>query len=149
QLHRILTENKDHFHQEKGEVLAAALTESSYVGTDDTGARHRGHNGYCTALGNDLFAYFESTDSKSRLNFLQVLQGSQRDYAINEVTRAYWERQQLAAALVGQLTQGPSAFVGAPAWQARLAALAITDARHVRIATEGALLGGLVARGVA
>jgi transposase IS66 family protein len=149
QLHRILTENKDHFHQEKDEVLTAGLAESSYVGTDDTGARHRGHNGYCTALGNDLFAYFESTDSKSRLSFLQVLQGSQRDYAINEITLAYWERQQLAAALVGQLTQGPQAFAGNPAWQARLAALAITDQRHVRIATEGALLGGLVARGVA
>jgi hypothetical protein len=149
QLHRLLTENKDRFHQEKNEVLTAALAESSYVGTDDTGARHRGHNGYCTALGNDLFAYFESTDSKSRLNFLQVLHGSQRDYAINEVTLAYWERQKLAAALVGQLTQGPPAFAGAAAWQARLTALAITDERHVRIATEGALLGGLVARGVA
>lgn len=149
QLHRILTEHKDHFHQEKGEVLAAGLTESSYLGTDDTGARHRGQNGYCTALGNDLFAYFESTDSKSRLNFLQVLQGSQRDYALNEIALAYWERQKLAAALVGQLTQGPQEFVGEQAWQARLAELAISDERHVRIATEGALLGGLVARGVA
>jgi hypothetical protein len=149
QLHRILTENKASFHQEKGEVRAAGLAESSYVGTDDTGARHRGQNGYCTAVGNDLFAYFESTASKSRLNFLQVLQGDQRDYALTEITLAYWERQKLAATLVGQLTQGPHAFVGAPAWQARLAELGITDERHVRIATEGALLGGLVARGVA
>jgi hypothetical protein len=148
QLHRILTENKEPFHQEKGEVLAAGLTESSYIGTDDTGARHRGKNGYCTAIGNDLFAYFESTDSKSRLNFLQVLQGRQRDYAINEITLAYWERQKLAAALVEQLTQGPQAFAGEPAWQARLSELGITDERHVRIATEGALLGGLIARGV-
>jgi hypothetical protein len=148
QLHRILTENKDHFHQEKHELLAAALTASSYIGTDDTGARHQGQNGYCTALGNDLFAYFESTDSKSRLNFLQVLQGSQRDYAINEITLNYWQRQKLAAALVDQLTQGTQEFVGEQAWQARLAELAITDERHVRIATEGALLGGLVARGV-
>jgi Transposase IS66 family len=148
QLHCILTENKEPFHQEKGEVLAAGLTESSYIGTDDTGARHRGKNGYCTAIGNDLFAYFESTDSKSRLNFLQVLQGPERDYAINETTLAYWERQKLAAALVEQLTQGSQAFVGEPAWQARLTELGITDERHVRIATEGALLGGLVARGV-
>ena len=35
-----------------------------------------------------------------------------------------------------------------PAWSARLAELGIVDARHVRIATEGALLGGLVVRGV-
>jgi len=49
QLHRILTENKDYFHQEKDELLTAALTESSYVGTDDTGARHCGQNGSCKA----------------------------------------------------------------------------------------------------
>jgi Transposase IS66 family len=149
QLHRILTENKEPFHQEKGEVLAAGLTASSYIGTDDTGARHQGKNGYCTAIGNDLFAYFESTDSKSRLNFLQVLQGRERTYAINETTLAYWERQKLATALVAQLTQGPRVLSGEPAWQAWLTELAITDERHVRIATEGALLGGLVARGVA
>jgi Transposase IS66 family len=148
QLQRILTENKDLFHQEKSEVLAAGLRSSSYIGTDDTGARHQGKNGYCTAIGNDLFAYFESTDSKSRLNFLQVLQGSQRDYVINDLALAYWERQQLAAALVDQLTQGSQAFIGEPAWQARLTELGITDERRVRIATEGALLGGLIARGV-
>jgi hypothetical protein len=148
QLHHILTENKEVFHQEKNEILMAGLEASSYIGTDDTGARHQGQNGYCTVIGNDLFAYFESTDSKSRLNFLHVLQGSQRDYAINETTRAYWERQKLAAALVDQLTQGPREFAGEQAWQAWLTALCITDERHIRIATEGALLGGLIARGV-
>jgi hypothetical protein len=100
-------------------------------------------------LGNDLFAFCESSDNKSRLNFLQVLQGSRRDDAINEVTLAYWERQKLAAALVDRLAQGPPAFAGAAAWPAPLAALGVTDARHVRSATEGALWGGLVARGVA
>jgi hypothetical protein len=148
QLHRILTENKEHFHQEKAELLATGLIVSSYIGTDDTGARHQGHNGYCTVIGNDLFAYFESTDSKSRLNFLQILQGGSCDYAINDTALAYWKRQKLAAALVEKLTQGPQEFAGEQAWQARLAALAITEERPVRIATEGALLGGLVARGV-
>jgi len=148
QLHHILTENKDHFHQEKAEVLATALAESSYIGTDDTGARHKGKNGYCTAIGNDLFAYFESTNSKSRLNFLQILQGARLDYAFNDMALAYWQGQKLSAALVEQLTQGPQEFSGEQAWQARLAELAITAERHVRIATEGALLGGLIARGV-
>jgi hypothetical protein len=148
QLHRLLTENKDVFHQEKGEVLAAGLAGSSYIGTDDTGARHQGKNGYCTVIGNDLFAYFESTACKSRLNFLQVLQGDGHDYAINETTLAYWKRQEMPAALVAQLTQGPQQFAGDQAWQARLAECAITKDRHVRIASEGALLGGLIARGV-
>ena len=64
------------------------------------------------------------------------------------MTLAYWERQKLAAAVVDQLTQGPHQFAGEETWQARLTELAITDERHVRTATEGALLGGLIARGV-
>lgn len=148
QLQRILTENKDSFHREKDELLWGGLTVSSYIGTDDTGARHQGHNGFCTSIGNDLFAYFESSDSKSRLNFLQVLHGSQRVYALNETTLAYWERQKLAAALVAKLCEGPQAFAEESVWQAWLTELDIRDERHVRIATEGALLGGLVARGV-
>jgi hypothetical protein len=148
QLSRILTENKESFHDEKDEVRTAGLETASYIGTDDTGARHRGRNGYCTVIGNDLFACFESTDTKSRLNFLQILHGSQRLYAINEITLAYWKGQGLAAALVEQLSQGPHEFPDELAWQARLAELAITSDRHLRMATEGALLGGLIERGV-
>jgi hypothetical protein len=148
QLSRILTENKEGFHQEKDEVRGAGLETASYIGTDDTGARHQGRNGYCTVIGNDLFACFESTDCKSRLNFLQVLHGSQRLWVINELTLAYWERQELAAAVVEKLSQGPQEFTEEVAWQTRLTELDITSERHVRIATEGALLGGLLVRGV-
>jgi hypothetical protein len=148
QISRLLTENLDGFHQEKAALLTAGLAVSSYLGVDDTGARHQGHNGYCTALGNDLFAYFESTDSKSRLNFLTVLRGTSSGYAINEVTLAYWERQKLAREVVEQLSAGPRQFVAAAAWQARLEELGITAERHVRIATEGALLGQLIEQGV-
>jgi hypothetical protein len=148
QINALLTENLDGFHQEKAAVLPAALATSSYLGVDDTGARHQGHNGYCTALGNDLFAYFESTDSKSRLNFLTVLRGTSDGYAINEVTLAYWERQKLARDVVDRLNAAPKQFACAAAWQARLKELGVTAERHVRIATEGALLGQLIEQGV-
>ena len=148
ELSGLLTEKQDAFHQEKDEVQQAGLQTAAYVGTDDTGARHQGRNGYCTVIGNELFACFESTDSKSRLNFLQVLHGRQRLYAINATTLAYWERQELAAALREKLSQGPQTFTDESAWQAWLVELAITGERHVRIATEGALLGGLIERGM-
>jgi hypothetical protein len=148
QINRLLTEDLDGFHQEKAALLTAGLAVSSYIGVDDTGARHQGHNGVCTALGNDRFAYFESTDSKSRLNFLTVLRGTSDGYAINEVTLAYWGRQQLAPAVVASLSAGPRQFTCAAAWQAWLAAAGVTTARHVRIATEGALLGQLIEQGV-
>jgi hypothetical protein len=42
QLRRLLTEELEAFHQEKAELLPAGLQVSSYIGVDDTGARHRG-----------------------------------------------------------------------------------------------------------
>jgi Transposase IS66 family len=148
QLHCILTEHKDHFHKEKAELLGAGLATATYIGADDTGARHQGKNGFTTAIGNDLFAYFETTDSKSRLNFLHILQGDVRTYVINETTLVYWNQQGLPEALRNNLTTGPLEFADEEAWQARLAELRITNERHVRIATEGTLLGGLTDRGV-
>jgi hypothetical protein len=84
ELSRILTEGKDAFDQEKAELLPAALAVSTYVQVDDTGARHQGHQGSCTPIGNEFFAVFASTDSKSRLNFLEVLRRPHADYVINE-----------------------------------------------------------------
>ena len=49
---------------------------------------------------NELFAFFESTDRKSRRNFLEVLRGSHTDYVRNDVAVAYWQRQQLAQAAI-------------------------------------------------
>ena len=148
QLSRILTEQKDAFHQEKDQLLPAALEVSPYVQVDDTGARHKGRNGYCTQIGNDLFASFESTDSKSRLNFLEILRRPHTDYVINEIAVGYWEEQKLAAAVVEKLCQGPHQFGDATEWHARLQELGITAERHIRIASEGALLGSLIAHGV-
>jgi hypothetical protein len=148
QLSRILTEGKDAFHQEKAELLPAGLAVSTYVQVDDTGARHQGHNGSCLHIGNALFAYFESTDSKSRQNFLEVLRGAHTDYTINDFALDYWQRQKLAQAVIERLTAGAAWFADAEAWRAYLALQDVTNDRHVRIATEGALLGSLIAHGV-
>jgi hypothetical protein len=148
ELSRILTEGKEPFHQEKAELLPAALAVSAYVQVDDTGARHQGHNGSCTHIGNEFFACFASTESKSRLNFLELLRQPHTDYVINETAVAYWQRQKLPAAVRDQLRRGPQAFADTAAWQGRLRELGITQPRHVRIASEGALLGSLIAHGV-
>jgi hypothetical protein len=148
ELSRILTEDKDAFDQEKAELLPAALAVSTYIQVDDTGARHQGHNGSCTHIGNEFFACFASTESKSRLNFLELLRQPHTDYVINETAVAYWRRQKLPAAVMDQLRRGPQTFADTAAWHGRLRELAITQPRHVRIATEGALLGSLIAHGV-
>lgn len=148
QLSRMLTVHNDSFHQEKAQLLPAALEVSPYVQVDDTGARHKGRNGYCTQIGNDLFASFESTNSKSRINFLEILRRPHTDYVINEIAERYWKEQKLAADVVEKLCQGPRQFGEAVQWHARLKELGITAERHVQIATEGSLLGSLIARGV-
>src|SRR6516225_921263 len=116
QLSRILTEGKEGFHQEKAELLPAGLEVSAYVQADDTGARHQGHNGFCTQIGNEFFASFESTDSKSRQNFLEVLRGSDTDYTINDAAAAYWQRQKLAQAVIDRLMTGTGSFPDKASW---------------------------------
>src|SRR5205085_2156766 len=80
------------------------------IQADDTTARHGGKNGFCTHVGNDLFAYFSSTDSKTRINFLQVLRGGRSDCVINDEAVAYWRRQKLAQAAIAALLAGAREF---------------------------------------
>ena len=67
------------------------LNASDYIDVNDTCARYEGKNGYCTHIGNELFAWFQSTDSKSRIPFLELLRAGQMDYVINEDALAYIE----------------------------------------------------------
>ncbi len=50
--------------------------------------------------------------------------------------------------MVDRLRRGPRRFADPAAWRARLRRLGITGMRPVRIASEGALLGSLIAQGV-
>jgi hypothetical protein len=95
QLNNILIEEKDRFHQEKDRILAVGLEVSSYINVDDTGARHEGKNGYCTHIGNESFSWFESTNSKSRINFLKLLRAGYSDFAINMDAVCYMQSHKL------------------------------------------------------
>jgi hypothetical protein len=149
QIERILTEGKDPFHEEKAAILNAGLEVSDYFTVDDTGARHRGKNGYTTQFGNEYFAWFESTETKDRINFLSLLQGRVPSYMINAPALQYMEEQKLPKGPREQLKNSPTlVFDGAEPWQTHLRALNITNKRHIRIATEGALLGVLRQEGL-
>src|SRR4051812_29566879 len=96
QLVRLLNRGQDAFLAEAREVLRAGLATAGWVSVDDTGARHRHRNGVCTQLGNDHFAAFATTGSKSRLNFLEVLRAGYADYVVNAEALAYMRRRSLA-----------------------------------------------------
>ncbi|GAB6059412.1 transposase [Desulfonatronum parangueonense] len=149
QVNRILTEGHDAFHAEKQEILIAGLEVSDYINVDDTGARHQGRNGYCTHIGNDMFAYFESTDSKSRINFLTVLRGKYTDYMLIPEAILYMQAQKMPRTILQALTDiGKKCFSTKEEWEKFLVDSEIIKSRHVKIVTEGALLGSVLEHGI-
>src|SRR5215212_10729084 len=96
QVVRLLNEGQSTFLDEARDVLRAGLSAASWISVDDTGARHQPRNGVCTQLGNDHFAAFATTVSKSRLNFLEVLRAGHADYVINAEALAYMRQRALA-----------------------------------------------------
>jgi len=116
---------------------------------DDTGARHQGKNGYCTHIGNDWFSWFESTATKSRINFLRLLRAGRIDYVINSDAVAYWESHKLPRSVMEILAADqPMVLVDDPQWDLYLEQRGIKSARHVQIATEGALLASIIEHGL-
>ena len=148
QLVRLLIAGQDEFVAEARDVLRAGLGTGRWITVDDTGARHKGANGVCTQIGNDDFAWFGTTGSKSRLNFLDLLRAGHTDYVINEAALAYMREHALAGPTIIRLADHPEKqFADPAAWQAHLEQLGITaltvTPNPVQIATEGALWGSI------
>jgi hypothetical protein len=149
QLNNLLVENNDVFHEEKDAILGTGLEVSTHVNVDDTGARHQGKNGYCTHIGNECFSWFESTFSKSRINFLRLLRSGHADYVVHVDAVAYRESNKLPRALLHLLSMDQPRVLGDDEqWDQYLKQKGIQGARHVQIATEGALIGSIIEHGV-
>lgn len=149
QLHRLITDGKERFHQEKDDILRVGLKVSGHIHTDDTGARHGGKNGYCTHIGNDWFAWFQSTQSKSRINFLGLLRGGATDYVLRDEALEYMLAQKLPRVVLSKLASHEGkTFADEAAWNAFLMSRDIVTERHVQIVTEGALLGAALSHGI-
>ena len=102
-----------------------------------------------TQIGNDLFAWFASTGSKSRINFLERLHAGSITYQVTEEALTYMQQQGLAIAVRQKLQQQTLIDINTEEdWRKHLDVLEINSERHVRIATEGALLGGLLEKGL-
>ena len=148
QLMRLLIGGQDAFLAEARDVLRAGLETASWITVDDTGARHKGTNGVCTQIGNDNFAWFGTTGSKSRLNFLDLLRAGHTDYVINDAALSYMRERALTGSVIARLAEHPDKqFADPAAWQAHLEQLGTTaltvNPDPVQIATEGALWGSI------
>jgi hypothetical protein len=148
QVNALLSGATDEFLVEKDQLLVTGLQVSGYITVDDSGARHQGENGYVTQIGNDWFAWFASTGSKSRINFLQLLHAGNITYTLNVHALSYLHEERLPKEALRRLQAHTHTTIGEVAcWEEHLDALGIERERHRRIATEGALLGGLIEKG--
>jgi hypothetical protein len=148
QINNIILNGKQRFHDEKDQILTTGLKISRYIHVDDTGARHDGRNGYCTHIGNEYFAWFKSTDSKSRINFLNLLRCEYTDFVLNKQTLAYMKEQKLPGYQLSKLiNHAGKIFKTEKQWLNFLKRSKITSDRHRRIATEGALIGSITHHG--
>jgi hypothetical protein len=149
---RLLIDRQDDFLGENRDVLRAGLETAPWITVDDTGARHRGANAICTQIGNDSFAWFGTTGSKSRLNFLELLRAGFTDYVINAAALDYMREQGLSGTVIQRLVGHPQRqFPDPAAWQHHLEQLGITALQvtpdPTRVATEGALWGAIAEHG--
>ena len=145
QLNEILLTGHDALHAEKDALLPTAREVSGVLHVDDTSARHCGQNAVCTHLGNEWFASFQTTDSKSRLNFLQLLCQPAERYSLNEEMRTclemldapQWLQRNMAA-------RDDATFGGREAFCRRLDRWRIKKEAHRTLVCEAALLGTLL-----
>lgn len=147
ELSLLLTQGHDQFHAEKDELLATGIRCSSYIQTDDTGTRHKGRNGYCTIINNESFAWFASTGSKSRDNFLSLLHRPWRTYTLTENGMAYLKEHKYPEKWLRVLRPYLGVtFLSRDAWQACLKEQGLVKDRF-RQASEALIYGSLIEHG--
>jgi Transposase IS66 family len=84
QIHNLLMNESEPYREESEKILTAGIEEAPYIRTDDTGAKHQHQNEYCTHIGGEYFAYYKTTSSKSRANFLKILLQGKEGYSVNK-----------------------------------------------------------------
>ena len=149
ELDSLLIVDKEVFHEEKAAVFEAGIAHSDHLNTDDTGARHDGKNGVCTHIGSRLFCYFQSTFSKSRANFLEILRGRHTDYILSEDALLYAFDQGISVRAQDILDDCiDKKFAEKATWERFLKRKGIASEKDRRIATEAALLGSAIFHGL-
>ena len=149
QLNNILIENKDAFVKEVEELLPIAVKVEEQLQVDDTGGRHKGKNQYTTIIGNQWFTIFATPDSKSRINFLRLLQNGKNEYLISKDTVEYLREAGIADYLPGYVALYLGCrFTTIADWEQFLKERNIVQEKQVRFVTEAALYANLIQNGI-
>ncbi len=153
QVVRLLSQGLEDLVEEDEAVLKAGLETAAWISVDDTAARHAGEDCFATQLGDDRFTVFRTGPSKSRINFLLVLQAGERVLLVDDEALAYMKALHMAASPLALLAAHPDKrFTDEAAWNAHLEALGLDQLEvtpdPIKLATEGALWAALKERGL-
>jgi len=153
QVVRLLSQGLEDLVEEDAAVLKAGLETAAWISVDDTAARHAGEDCFATQLGDDRFTVFRTGPSKSRVNFLSVLQAGERVFLVDDEALAYMRELHMAASPLALLAAHPDKrFTDQAAWNAHLEALGLDQLEvhpdPVRVATEGALWAAVKEQGL-
>ncbi len=150
-INTILVEDKEVFHEEKLSLLEKAIELKEELRTDDTGARHAFKNGYCNCINSDLFTYFTTSHSKSRINFLEILDLQRGTYELNEAALEYAKAENLGQKYYSVLLQsyqnGRRCFPNKEHLNAYFNLHNFTAAYAIKIMTQALLIGSLIEHG--
>ena len=151
QIDNILNNNNDIFHAEAIDILSTGLKIFPEIRTDDTSAPHQNHSGYCNCINTDYFTYFKSTDSKSRINFLEILSGKNPVYVWDKDTICNLRANDLGKKYISILENQPKqSFTDKLLWNIFLANKGIELDKNPQVykqITEAALTQGLIING--
>ncbi len=145
QISNILLNGHEAFHAEKDELLPIGRKISDHLHCDDTSARHKGKAAVCTHIGNEWFASFSTTDSKSRLNFLRLLCQPDEKYRWCEEAIQSLEWLNAGKTLQEKMAVQPEGcWMGRAAWESQLDAWQVKSLDHRILVPEAALCGTLL-----
>ena len=145
QIDRLLTFGHEPFHAEKDQLLPAAREVSAYLQTDDTSAKHCGKPGHTLHIGNEFFASFFTTDTKSRVNFLKILLTPHTEYTLNNDMLFYLDCLGVSGRVREKVAGSkPCVIPDDKAWEEQLSDWGITAEEPRRILTEAALWASLM-----
>ena len=153
QLVRLLIAKQDGFLAEARDVLRAGLASAAWITVDDTCARHKAADSFCTQVGNAHFAWFGTAPDRRAAAI-----SSNCCAPATAITSSMPKRWPICAnapspdPLIARLAEHPDHdFADQAAWTAHLDRLGIAALKinpdPVLIATEGALWSSIKAHG--
>ena len=81
---RILTDNNEHFYEEKDDIVQAGTEKSEVNQMDDTSGRFRGLNVVVHVLCSLLFTAYFTRDRKDRLTILEIISQGKLSFSFDE-----------------------------------------------------------------